>query len=1028
MKSLCKWDKIFLDKIVNTKQKPCYFSLPFAIATLNGKTNCDDLNESDIANFLNILTSCKDAYLSGILYAAAEENKDQSVLSQIFKETNPKSIFLRIPRINENICFKNNFVYIIYEYILNHNYTLSFIAPKAPDSEADENSNNLIEKYSSLWIQNKKPGSNEELMNTQKAYEFYLKEFHHKNYEDGETKVVAINLLGIRQDAAMRFITQDMILVALAISLICITTLLYLRSISIAMIVNLGVALSVGVAFFAYRLVYNIDLFPFINMMAAFLLIGIACDNVYVLFDAWYNEKSTVLMHDYFSFKEINPGVDAKQYLIKYLNEQLKHIDIFIVKPNLTTETKQEENHDIEAKKSFIDSEKKVEPDFDDEHDLEFNPMFVRYAILNEKQMIRVMGGTLRHAASSIFVTSFTTAAAFLTNMITRLPYVQLFGLFTGTCILVYFLMVITMISAFVVLYEKYSNRYICELPSCLKKIRVTIDRVMSLMTSLNAKVVGHYLPLFLIKARLVLFLIFLVIGALSMIAVFHKPKLKPPSQWRYQFFESDNLFEKFEFKMRDKFLSYVNEEKRNLTNPEIFILFGIIDKDTGSTFDPDDDGYLVYDKDFDFFSKESQAFLHKFITETLKSRNDLFLAEPIITEWNEYLNNMKLFCNLPTIDPILPMEPEILKKCQIELNSLLVNSSIETFYEMMAVFPRHIVFIPKGDKIVGILLRVNANWTFTDFLTVREYYLKIEQFNQETFPVAANGYKTGWLISIAFALYDLQYQLITGTYASLITSMGIAFIVLLITSGNIFISFYAIVTISFSISLTVAIFVFLGWELNFLESIIIIMSVGLSVDFSCHYGVAYNKAEIDEHSSRKYKKKHSKLFANNNNSVDASRDQHKLNGKLNNILHVYTESNKERFFRINDSFKRVGSAVAMAAVTTFLAGLSMYPSNLTSFSKMGQFLMLVMFTSYLYATFFFVPLCALFGPTNNFGDIRLKYLIELLNRKICYCFQVDTNKNDSHKMKDNLKSNGKAVKMKTFKKNKNAELNEPNI
>lgn len=31
-----------------------------------------------------------------------------------------------------------------------------------------------------------------------------------------------------------------------------------------------------------------------------------------------------------------------------------------------------------------------------------------------------------------------------------------------------------------------------------------------------------------------------------------------------------------------------------------------------------------------------------------------------------------------------------------------------------------------------------------------------------------------------------------------------------------------------------------MGWELNILESIVIIMSVGLSVDFSCHYGVAY--------------------------------------------------------------------------------------------------------------------------------------------------------------------------------------------
>jgi hypothetical protein len=49
---------------------------------------------------------------------------------------------------------------------------------------------------------------------------------------------------------------------------------------------------------------------------------------------------------------------------------------------------------------------------------------------VNDEQMIQMMKGVLRHAAASIFVTSFTTAAAFFTNMISRIAYVQLFGLF----------------------------------------------------------------------------------------------------------------------------------------------------------------------------------------------------------------------------------------------------------------------------------------------------------------------------------------------------------------------------------------------------------------------------------------------------------------------------------------------------------------------------------------------------------------------------------------------------------------------
>ena len=71
------------------------------------------------------------------------------------------------------------------------------------------------------------------------------------------------------------------------------------------------------------------------------------------------------------------------------------------------------------------------------------------------------------------------------------------------------------------------------------------------------------------------------------------------------------------------------------------------------------------------------------------------------------------------------------------------------------------------------------------------------------------------------------------GTYISLILSMMFAFVVLLLTSGNVVVTFYAMTTIIFIIADTVAIFVLIGWELNILETIIIIMSVGLSVDFS---------------------------------------------------------------------------------------------------------------------------------------------------------------------------------------------------
>jgi predicted RND superfamily exporter protein len=56
----------------------------------------------------------------------------------------------------------------------------------------------------------------------------------------------------------------------------------------------------------------------------------------------------------------------------------------------------------------------------------------------------------------------------------------------------------------------------------------------------------------------------------------------------------------------------------------------------------------------------------------------------------------------------------------------------------------------------------------------------------------------------------------------------------------------------------------------------------------------------------------------------------------------LYQEHQIERETRVTESISRVGSAVFMAAFTTFAAGFSMTLSSLSSFRQMGQFLMTI--------------------------------------------------------------------------------------
>jgi hypothetical protein len=144
------------------------------------------------------------------------------------------------------------------------------------------------------------------------------------------------------------------------------------------------------------------------------------------------------------------------------------------------------------------------------------------------------------------------------------------------------------------------------------------------------------------------------------------------------------------------------------------------------------------------------------------------------------------------------------------------------------------------------------------------------------------------------------------------------------LTTLNILISIFAIVSIAFVMFVTIASLTLLGWELNILESVVITVAVGLSIDFTLHMGVSFR------------------------NSPDLSKDM-----------------------RIVNTTSKLGGVVTMAATTTFLAGALMMPSTVLAYQKFGTFLMIVISTSWLYAVFFFQSLLCVFGPHGGFGQLH---------------------------------------------------------
>ncbi len=281
LKSLCEWDKKFLNLIDLKKQHqtPCFFSLPTAVALINNKTDCMELTSKDVQNFVKICTECYDLQQAGVLFWAAEDSKVKSEMDNLLTKNSPVSRFMQLPFINENICFKNNLMHIVFDYLVDKQF---LGVDKFKKAAATGDDRTYTVRTSSMLVLNtrRRSGTNSSAARSNSIYsskfifDMYINTLNKKVFDDEETELYGLNLMGIREEAAMRLITREMILVALAILLIVAATLLYLKSVVISMILNISVGLAIGVSFFLYRIVFDIELFPFLNMMAAFLLLG----------------------------------------------------------------------------------------------------------------------------------------------------------------------------------------------------------------------------------------------------------------------------------------------------------------------------------------------------------------------------------------------------------------------------------------------------------------------------------------------------------------------------------------------------------------------------------------------------------------------------------------------------------------------------------------------------------------------------------------------------------------------------------
>ncbi|KAM6915507.1 protein dispatched homolog 1 [Xenentodon cancila] len=789
------------------------------IAVLSNRSSCQKITERDVSHTLKILRSCSKYYHNGTLgpdcWDMALRRKDQLKCANVPRK-----------------CTKYNAVYQILHFLVDKD----FLSPKNLEHPP------LVLKYSMLFSPTEK---GESMMN------IYLDNFENWNSSDGITTVTGIEF-GIKHDLFQDYLLTDTVYPAIAIGIVLLVMCVYTRSVFITLMTIIAIISSLIVSYFLYRMVFNFEFFPFMNLTALIILVGIGADDAFVLCDVWNYTK------------------------------------------------------------------------FDKPH----------------AELAETVGVTLQHAALSMFVTSFTTAAAFYANYVSNITAIRCFGVYAGTAILVNYILMVTWLPAVVVLHERYlPHMFPCSGPEHQQRSFCTqmfwaglcqkASKCLFTVSEASRIFFEKVLPCIVIKLRYLWLFWFLAITVGGAYVVCVNPKMKLPSLElaEFQVFRSSHPFERYDSEYKKLFMFERVHHGEDLHMP-ITIIWGVTPVDNGDPLNPKNKGKLILDSSFNIASPASQLWILNFC-QKLRNQSFVFQSEEqdftscFIETFKQWMENQD--CEEASVYPCcsqstFPYKQDVFELC---IKRAIMELDRSTSYHLDSKTPGPRFDI--NDTIRAIVLEFQSTYLFTlAYEKMYQFYREVDAWITEELRHAPAGLSHGWFVS-NLEFYDLQDSLSDGTLVAMALSVAVAFSVMLLTTWNIIISLYAILSIAGTIFVTVGSLVLLGWELNVLESVTISVAVGLSVDFAVHYGVAYRLAP-----------------------------------------------EPDREGKVIFSLSRMGSAIAMAALTTFVAGAMMMPSTVLAYTQLGTFMMLIMCISWAFATFFFQCMCRCLGPQGTCGQIPL--------------------------------------------------------
>uniref|UniRef100_A0A6U0VZ18 SSD domain-containing protein n=1 Tax=Pinguiococcus pyrenoidosus TaxID=172671 RepID=A0A6U0VZ18_9STRA len=558
---------------------------------------------------------------------------------------------------------------------------------------------------------------------------------------------------------------------------------------------------------------------------------------------------------------------------------------------------------------------------------------------------------TYTHTREAVFNTSFTTAFAFIATGASPLMPISTFGYFAATAIILNYAFVMTLTPSTVYVAEKYFNYPFTQcmpfLKSCAPKDKVdSIDRSAYAVARKPEEekptfVEKYYIPFMtaeykgfpVVSTTLVVTLLGLGIYLLVL-----GLQLQPPEE-QEQWFPSDHIIQKAEDSATEDFLAGDDTQYAGID-----MTFGIsgIDRGDFNIYEPGKNrGDAKFDNGYELADFACQEALRKACEDILTFECNEDGCDPLTTlaipsSVKCFMPEFITFLEGRGIDR-MTVSPEIFYEELMEF-----RNTDEPDSEPGSTWKNEIGFIDGELKYASFSFTSSLEFLSPmtekgDVFDVADSFVsRVKRYPECDVCDCSSFMQT----SGVWVWWRTEQGLVRGFYQGLAICFPVAFVVLLLSTGNVLLAFYAIVSVLFIVFGVLGFVYLLGWALGVAESVAGIIIVGFSVDYTVHLG------------------------------------------------HIYMQGNKYDFFeraaRFEYASKTMVATVVAGAVTTVGAGVFLFPAQLTFFVKMATLICSTIILSYIYALGFFMGLLYVAGPQYDQGNVSplLKWIYAKVMRK----------------------------------------------